>query len=66
MSPGRGEPPYGYKSAVRGFSLIIVGFGVVILALTITRGGGPTSVGFLFGLLFIGLGLGRLWISGRG
>lgn len=66
MSPGKGGPPYGYRSAVRAFSFTIVAFGFVILGLTLARGGGVTSVGFLFGLLFIGLGLGRLWVSGRG
>jgi hypothetical protein len=61
---GRG-PEDGYRMAVRAFSVTIIGFGVVILGLTFSRGGGPTSAGFIFGLLFIGLGIGRLYISSR-
>lgn len=61
---GRG-PEDGYRMAVRAFSVTIIGFGVIILGLTFSRGGGPASGGFIFGLLFIGLGIGRLYISNR-
>jgi hypothetical protein len=44
----------------------IIVFGLLILILTIARGGGPLTVGFLFGLLFIALGAGRLYLSTRG
>jgi hypothetical protein len=44
----------------------IIGFGVVILVVTLARGGGPLTVGVLFGLLFIALGSGRLYLSMRG
>jgi hypothetical protein len=44
----------------------IVIFGVLILILTLARGGGPLAVGVLFGLLFIALGSGRLYLSMRG
>jgi hypothetical protein len=62
----RPSPDEGYQLAVRTFSVVIIGFGVLILALTLARGGGPLSVGFLFGLLFIALGSGRLYLSTRG
>lgn len=65
MSKPRREPPYGYQGAVRAFSLTIIAFGLIILGLTIARGGSPTSTGFLFGFLFIGLGIGRLYLSRR-
>ena len=38
--------------------MTIIGFGVAILVVTVARGGGPTAVGILFGLLFIALGAG--------
>jgi hypothetical protein len=60
------SPDEGYQLAVRIFSVTIIGFGVAILIVTLARGGGPLAVGVLFGLLFIGLGAGRLWLSRRG
>ena len=56
----------GYQLAVRIFSVTIIGFGVAILVVTLARGGGPLAVGVLFGLLFIALGAGRLYLSIRG
>jgi hypothetical protein len=56
----------GYQLAVRIFSVVIIGFGAVILIITLARGGGPLAVGVLFGLLFIALGSGRLYLSKRG
>jgi hypothetical protein len=62
----RPSPDQGYQLAVRIFSVIIIGFGLVMLVLTAVRGGGPLAVGVLFGLLFIALGSGRLYLSMRG
>jgi hypothetical protein len=59
------SPDEGYQLAVRIFSVTIIGFGVVILVVTLAKGGGPLSVGVLFGLLFIALGCGRLYLSNR-
>jgi hypothetical protein len=56
----------GYQLAVRIFSVTIVGFGVAILVVTLARGGGPLAVGVVFGVLFIALGCGRLYLSMRG
>ena len=53
----------GYQLAVRIFSVIIIGFGLAMLVVTLARGGGPASVGFLFGLLFCALGAARLYLS---
>jgi hypothetical protein len=55
----------GYQLAVRIFSVTIIGFGLVMLIITLARGGGPLAVGVLFGLLFIALGSGRLYLSTR-
>ena len=60
------SPDEGYRLAVRIFSVTIIGFGLVILVVTLARGGGPLAVGVLFGLLFIALGSGRLYLSMRG
>jgi hypothetical protein len=54
-----------YRQAVRAFSLAFVAIGLVVLAVTLANGGGPASVGFLMGIAFIGVGLGRLWIGSR-
>jgi hypothetical protein len=62
----RPSPNEGYQLAVRIFSVVIIGFGVLMLIVTVARGGGPLAVGVLFGLLFIALGAGRLYLSMRG
>ena len=54
-----------YRQAVRAFSLAFVAIGLVVLAVTLASGGGPASVGFLMGIAFIGVGIGRLWIGSR-
>ena len=56
----------GYQLAVRIFSVTIIGFGLAIVIVTLARGGGPTAVGVLFGLLFTGIGVGRLYVSLKG
>ena len=73
MSPEPGGDPErsdrlseGYQLAVRMFSVTIIGFGLAIVIVTLARGGGPTAVGVLFGLLFTGIGAGRLYVSLRG
>jgi hypothetical protein len=62
----RPSPDEGYQLAVRIFSVVIIGFGLLMLVLTLSRGGGPLAVGVMFGLLFIALGSGRLYLSMRG
>jgi hypothetical protein len=62
----RPSPDEGYQLAVRIFSVTIIGFGFAMLIVTLARGGGPLAVGVLFGLLFIALGSGRLYLSKRG
>ena len=56
----------GYQLAVRIFSVTIIGFGLAIVIVTLARGGGPTALGVLFGLVFTGIGAGRLYVSLRG
>jgi len=65
---GRRPPPLseGYQLAVRIFAVVIIGFGVAIVVVTLARGGGPTSVGLLFGLVFCAVGAARLYLAIRG
>ena len=66
MNRKRPSPDEGYQLAVRIFSVTIIAFGLVMLVITLARGGGPLAVGFLFGLLFVALGSARLYLSMRG
>lgn len=66
MSPNRRSAGEGYQLATRIFSVTIIGFGLAILVVTLARGGGPTAVGILFGLVFVAMGAGRLYLSLRG
>lgn len=54
-----------YHSAIRGFSLIFVVVGVALLISTIANGGSPVSIGFIMGILFVAVGVGRYWIASR-
>jgi hypothetical protein len=54
-----------YQGAVRAFSLTFVAVGLAVLIVTLANGGGPASVGFLLGLAFLGIGIGRLWAAVR-
>jgi hypothetical protein len=52
-----------YHGSVRAFSVVFVVVGVTILVATLAAGGGPASTGVILGVLFVAVGLGRLWIS---
>lgn len=54
-----------YQGAVRAFSLTFVAVGLAVLVVTLAGGGGPASLGFLLGLAFVGIGIGRLWAGAR-
>jgi hypothetical protein len=45
------------------FGVIAVGLGVALLVETVVVGGG--TAGYVLGLLFVGLGLGRLYLLRR-
>jgi hypothetical protein len=59
-------PSEGYVLATRAFSVIIIGFGLVIVIRTLTAGGGALSFGLLIGLVFVGMGAARLYLAIRG
>jgi vacuolar-type H+-ATPase subunit I/STV1 len=54
-----------YHEAIRGFSLVFVVVGLLLLVVTLANGGGPASIGFLMGILFTAVGIGRFWIAGK-
>ena len=54
-----------YRGAVRAFSFAFVAIGLLVLVLTLANGGGPASVGFLMGIAFLTVGIGRLWLGAR-
>jgi hypothetical protein len=54
-----------YHGAIRAFSLVFVVVGLALLISTLANGGGPASIGFLMGLLFVAVGVGRYWIASR-
>ena len=54
-----------YEGSVRALSLVMLGLGVVIIAVTLAGGGGPLSLGVLLGVAFLAVGAGRLWLASR-
>jgi len=49
-----------YRGATVLFALAFLGIGIALLVVTAARGGG--LVGYLLGVLFIALGVGRLYL----
>jgi hypothetical protein len=54
-----------YRGTVRAFSLAFVAIGLLVLVVTLVNGGSPASLGFLMGIAFVAIGLGRLWVAAR-
>jgi hypothetical protein len=54
-----------YRGVTRIFALVVLGFGLTIIIVTLANGGGVTSYGFLIGVVFTALGGGRLYLSLR-
>jgi hypothetical protein len=54
-----------YHGSVKVLSFVFIGLGVAILGSTLARGGGPLSLGVLLGIIFIGVGCGRLYVASR-
>ena len=54
-----------YRGVTRAFGVVIIGFGIAILIVTLSNGGSVGSVGIWFGILFIALGAGRLYLALR-
>jgi hypothetical protein len=52
-----------HRRSVLVFGVIAIGLGIALLVETVTIGGG--SIGYVLGVLFIGLGIGRLYLLRR-
>lgn len=52
-----------YRESTVLFGLIAIGLGVALAAETAAHGGG--TVGYLLGVLFVALGIGRLYLLRR-
>ena len=48
-----------YRGATALFAFVFLGIGIALLVVTAANGGG---VGYLLGLLFMALGIGRLYL----
>ena len=46
-------------------SLLMIGLGVAMVAITLSNGGGPAAFGIIIGVLFVAAGGGRLWVLRR-
>ena len=49
-----------YRGAVAVFGLAFVGIGIALVTVTAVRGGG--AFGYVVGVLFVALGVGRLYL----
>jgi hypothetical protein len=49
-----------YRGAIAVFAVVFVGIGIALFAVTAARGGG--TFGYLVGVLFTALGVGRLYL----
>jgi hypothetical protein len=54
-----------HRVATRVLSLAMVAIGLVLVALTLARGGGPLAVGVVVGVLFVAAGSARLYLQAR-
>lgn len=54
-----------YRGTTRAFAVVICGFGIAMIVLTLVRGGGLGALGLWLGLVFTALGCGRLYLSFR-
>jgi hypothetical protein len=49
-----------YRSAIAVFAIVFIGLGLALLVVTVVRGG--AAFGYLMGVLFVALGVGRLYL----
>jgi hypothetical protein len=54
-----------YHGAIKAFAIVFAAVGLLLLVVTLANGGGPASIGFVMGILFLAVGIGRYWIASR-
>ena len=52
-----------YLGSTRLFGALMLAIGLVMVATTLARGGGPLALGVILGVMFALLGAGRLLLS---
>ncbi len=57
------DPRQVHRASTRVLSSLMVLVGLGLVVSTLVRGGGPLAVGLIVGLLFGGVGGGRLWLE---
>jgi hypothetical protein len=57
------EPRQLHRASTRVLSSLMVLVGLGLVVSTLARGGGPLAVGLVVGVLFCGVGAGRLWLE---
>ena len=60
------EPAHVHRATSALLSAAMAVLGVLMLAITLVRGGGPLTTGVLLGVLFLLAGGGRLYLTLRG
>jgi hypothetical protein len=54
-----------HRAATLVMSAAMALLGLAILFVTLSNGGGPLTLGFLLGVLFVGAGAGRFYVTWR-
>jgi hypothetical protein len=57
------DPRQVHRASTRVLSSLMVLVGLGLVVSTLVRGGGPLAVGLVVGVLFVGVGAGRLWLE---
>jgi hypothetical protein len=57
------DPRQVHRASTRVLSSLMVLVGLGLVVSTLVRGGGPLAVGLVVGVLFCGVGGGRLWLE---
>ena len=57
------EPRQLHRASTRVLSSLMVLVGLGLVVSTLVRGGGPLAVGLVVGVMFCGVGAGRLWLD---
>jgi hypothetical protein len=60
------EPRDIHRAGSMVLSAAMVVVGIVMLVVTLARGGGPLAIGVVLGVLFVVAGGGRLWFTWKG